>query len=262
MPISAAGVHVPAGLGEERRHVARRAVGRAVEERLAALGGARVEAAAPAASAPGSRADRTAAPAASSVIRSGSLSHVAEARARRDRELRRVVQPGIEEGALAVHLEIGDERVPVRHGAPAGVGVQVDAGEAERRRDQRRRGLAVRPERLAVEEQLGVELARSPAVRAPCAPSAWSRLQQVATALQVGRERDDRADVQVAIGPAVEPLADAGRERVVDGRMAQRAGRVRSTVPAPPGPGITPITAFASMSASVFAGSLRSTVAR
>ena len=38
------------------------------------------------------------------------------------------------------------------------------------------------------------------------------------------RQRDDRAGVQVAVGPAVEPLADAGRERVVDGRVAERAG--------------------------------------
>ena len=84
--------------------------------------------------------------------------------ARGDRELRRVVQARVEERALAVHLQVRDERVPVRDRAPAGPGVQVDAGQAERRRDQRRRRLAVRTERLAVEEQLGVELARPPGV--------------------------------------------------------------------------------------------------
>jgi hypothetical protein len=41
--------------------------------------------------------------------------------------------------------------------------------------------------------------------------------------LQVRRKRDDRADVQVAVRPAVEALADAGSEGVVDVRMAERA---------------------------------------
>jgi hypothetical protein len=40
---------------------------------------------------------------------------------------------------------------------------------------------------------------------------------------EVRRRRDDRADVEVVVGPAVEPVADAVRERIVDGRVAQRA---------------------------------------
>ena len=39
-----------------------------------------------------------------------------------------------------------------------------------------------------------------------------------------GRERDDRADVEVVVRPAVEPRADAGSEGVVDRRMTERAG--------------------------------------
>ena len=39
-----------------------------------------------------------------------------------------------------------------------------------------------------------------------------------------GRQAEDEAGVQVEIRPSVEPAADAGREGVVDGRMAQRAG--------------------------------------
>ena len=42
--------------------------------------------------------------------------------------------------------------------------------------------------------------------------------------IQRRRERDDRADVQVDVGPAVQPLADPWRERVVDRRVAERAG--------------------------------------
>jgi hypothetical protein len=43
------------------------------------------------------------------------------------------------------------------------------------------------------------------------------------TGLRFGRERDHRTDIEVAIGPAVEPAADAIGERVVDGGMAHRA---------------------------------------
>ena len=39
----------------------------------------------------------------------------------------------------------------------------------------------------------------------------------------VGRRGDDGADVQIAIGPAVETAPNAGHERIVDGGMAQRA---------------------------------------
>lgn len=39
--------------------------------------------------------------------------------------------------------------------------MEVDAGETECGRDERRRRLAIRPEAFAVEEELGVELARS-----------------------------------------------------------------------------------------------------
>ena len=185
--------------------------------------------------------------------------------ARRDRELApRRSSRGSKKVPLPVHLEVGDERVPVRDRAPAGPGVEVDAGEAEGRRDQRRGRLAVGPERLAVEEQLGVELAGPPARAAPCVRCAsivGRQTEQIDEGLQVGRERDDRADVQVAVRPAVEACADARGERVVDGRVAERAldadGRRRSPV-ASKKP-LTPTTALSCSSASVVAGSSRST---
>ena len=42
-------------------------------------------------------------------------------------------------------------------------------------------------------------------------------------ASQRRRQRDDRADVQIDVRPAVQPLADARRKRVVDRRVAERA---------------------------------------
>src|SRR5205823_10089009 len=82
----------------------------------------------------------------------GVVTHVSEAGLRRDRELRRVVQPRIEEGSLAMHLEVRDEGVPVRHRAPSGPGVQVDTGQAEGGWDERRGVLAVGAQRLSVQE--------------------------------------------------------------------------------------------------------------
>ena len=41
--------------------------------------------------------------------------------------------------------------------------------------------------------------------------------------LRFGAKRYDRADVQIAVGPTVEPLTNSRRERVVDGRVTKRA---------------------------------------
>src|SRR6185436_5538900 len=81
------------------------------------------------------------------------------------RKLARVVEPRIVEGAAALHLEVRYERIPVRHRAPACPRMHVDASKAERRRNQRCGRLAVRTERLAIEQQFGVELPRSPAAQ-------------------------------------------------------------------------------------------------
>ena len=39
-----------------------------------------------------------------------------------------------------------------------------------------------------------------------------------------GRQGDDRADIQIGVCPPIQPPADAARERVIDGRVAERAG--------------------------------------
>src|SRR2546430_8154925 len=50
-----------------------------------------------------------------------------------------------------------------------------------------------------------------------------STLFPYTTLFRSRRERHDRADVQVAVRPAVEAPADAGGERVVDGRVTEGA---------------------------------------
>ena len=140
---------------------------------------------------------------------------------RRDRELVLLIQARVKEGArLAVHLEVADEGIPVRHRAPAGEGVHVDTGQAIRWRDQRRRGLARRRvDHLAIHEHFGVEPARAPGANRPANRAGgdrrWlarlrpCRVQQVCDRLQVRRQADDQTDVQVTIGHAVESRADA-----------------------------------------------------
>src|SRR6476469_4160453 len=80
-----------------------------------------------------------------------------------DRKLTRLVETRIEERSFAVHFQVRNERVPVRHRSPAGPRMEVHAGQAERRRNQRRGRLTVSTERLAVQDQLSIEAAGAPA---------------------------------------------------------------------------------------------------
>src|SRR2546430_756189 len=80
-----------------------------------------------------------------------------------DRELRRVVQTRFPERAHSMHLDRRHKRIPVRSGTPAGPGMQVDAAQAEGRRNQGRAGemgagddmirLLAHVERLAIENE-------------------------------------------------------------------------------------------------------------
>src|SRR4051812_49947083 len=56
---------------------------------------------------------------------------MAEAVRGRDRKLIGVVEPRVEERAFAVHLQVRDERVPVRDRSPAGPCMQLDAGKTQ-----------------------------------------------------------------------------------------------------------------------------------
>src|SRR5262249_28388909 len=156
-------MQVPPRLGVDRRYVAGRALRLTGEDGFAARGGGLVEAAL--------RRRRSRYRELVDLERRklrrdeiGVGPDMAEAGARRDRELRRVVEARVEEGALPVHLQVRDERVRVGDVAPAPrPRVRVHAREAEGGWDQRGAGRPAGRDRLAVEEQLGVELAGAPA---------------------------------------------------------------------------------------------------
>src|SRR5450759_1615552 len=90
-------------------------------------------------------------------------------------KLRSIVQAGIEEPAFPVHLKVGNEGVPVRHGTPAGPGMQVHSPEPKSWGNQRR-ARNVRSsdnticdllgvECLSVQDQLGIEFSWPPTVQ-------------------------------------------------------------------------------------------------
>ena len=80
----------------------------------------------------------------------------------------------------------------------------------------------VRSKRLAVENQFRIEFARPPTTKY-CAHRLLIGLQKIGDGLKIGRKRDDRADIQVAIGPSVEPASDAECHGVINGRMTEGA---------------------------------------
>ena len=225
MPISSAVVHRPSRLREERRHVATRALRLPVEDRLPALRGGLIERLL-------------------GRLRSGDRQLVVVQRRELRRDDVRIVADVVEVALAATTgyfwllsrgsknvpwpyiCVFGDVRVPVGHGAPARVGVQIDASEAERRRDQtsrrscRRAGTPCRP-----------DSARRRSGRAP----SWSR---TARTFSSGTSSNSAIAASVgdiaAIAPTSrsrlgqpQPAADSGGQAVVDGRMTEGAGDAR-----------------------------------
>src|SRR5438046_650311 len=82
--------------------------------------------------------------------------------------------------------------------------------------------LAVGPEGFAVLVELRVKAARAPAGE-HLLDGRGVYAEQVRKRLEGRRQRDDRSDVEVAVGPAVEPMPDARRERVVHCGVTGRA---------------------------------------
>ena len=68
----------------------------------------------------------------------------------------------------------------------------------------------------------GVEASRAPGVQNRSHRGDIGA-EQRGDRLEARRERNDGADVEIAIGPAVAPAPDALRERIVDGGMTERA---------------------------------------
>src|SRR5579864_875626 len=100
--------------------------------------------------------------------------------------------------------------------------MQIHARKAERWRNQHGRSLAIGAKRFAVERKFRVKVARTPTVE----HFSHCRLidaEQIGEGLQIWSESDNRANVQIAICPAIEAVSDAGREGIVDGGMAQGA---------------------------------------
>ena len=98
----------------------------------------------------------------------------------------------------------------------------VYARQTKGRGIERRGALAIRTERLAIKVQLGVEFPRSPG-RHGLLDVRFRNLQQVNEGAQVRRQAHNCPDIEVAIGPAVEAVPDAGGVGVIDRRMTQRA---------------------------------------
>ena len=133
-----------------------------------------------------------------------------------------VAEASVEVRSRTMYLGDPDVSVPVSDRPGAGRGSKIDAGQAERRRDQRSSLLAVGAK--------GLSILIEECVVSPRPPTGENLLhgcdidaEQVGERLQVRRQRHDRADIEVAVGPTVKPLADAGRERVIDRRVTERA---------------------------------------
>jgi len=203
-------MHVPSGLGEQRRNVATRALGLTFKNLLASFGSLLVNAAL--------GQGRSNKPKLIEMERSefrrhqvGIVPYVCETVLRRDRELLHVVQSRIEKVSLAMHLKNRDERVPLCNRAPSRPRMQIHTGQSKRRRNQDCGSFSVWTKCFAVQEQLCIEMSSAPAVE----HLSHRRLispQQFRRQGQVGRERYDRTDIQVAIRPAIQPLPDAGRQ--------------------------------------------------
>src|SRR5215475_13854520 len=78
-------------------------------------------------------------------------------------ELSRVIQSRIEKSAFAVHLQVGDKSIPMRHRTPARPGVQIYARQTEGRRNQSGCRLSITLKAFSIEKHFRVELSRAPA---------------------------------------------------------------------------------------------------
>src|SRR5262245_44597716 len=90
------------------------------------------------------------------------ITYVSKSCARGYRELSRVIQTRVVERTLSVHFQVGDEGIPVRHGAPTGPRVKIHACEAESRRNQRGGGIPVVAKSFSVQKYFGVEFPWAP----------------------------------------------------------------------------------------------------
>ncbi len=141
---------------------------------------------------------------------------------RSNRILLGIADPGIVERAGAVHFRRSNVGIPVGDGAKTCPGVEVDARQPQRWRDQCAGPLAVRAKSLSVFIQFRIKTTGTPA-RKDFLKRRHIHTKQVREGNQVGSQGHDGAHVQVAVGPAVQPLADSRSKRVVHGGMTESA---------------------------------------
>src|ERR1051326_3636531 len=99
--------------------------------------------------------------------------------------------------------------------SPARPGVEIHTRKPEGRRNKCRRRLSVRPKSLTVQDQFGVELYRTPTTKHG-ADGGLIDAKMVCEERQIRCKRHNRPDVQVPVGPTVEPFPNTRGEIVVD----------------------------------------------
>src|SRR5262249_47899048 len=99
--------------------------------------------------------------------------------------------------------------------------VKIHTRHPECRRDQSCRRFAIGAKSFAIEIQFSVEFSWSP-TRQYFFNRRLIDLQKISEPTQIRCQRNNRADIQIAIGPAIQSMAYARREGIVDGGMAYR----------------------------------------
>ena len=121
-----------------------------------------------------------------------------------------------------MHFKVSDKGVPVSCRTEAGPRTQIHSGKAECRGNESGCSLTVRTKGLSVDEERCVKLARSPALQDHSGGCVIDS-QQISDDGKIGSKRHDCANVEVAIGPAIEPAPNPGSKGIVDRRVAQGA---------------------------------------
>src|SRR5262245_12255307 len=134
---------------------------------------------------------------------------VVEAAPCRNRILRFVGEALVEESPRTVHFTRPYVRVPIRDRSKPRPRVEVHARQTERRWNQRAGLFAVRAERFAVVVEYGIEPTRPPA-REHLLHGGSIDAERIAERFQIRSERRDGSNIEIAVGPSIEPLADTG----------------------------------------------------
>jgi hypothetical protein len=113
------------------------------------------------------------------------------------------------ERPLAVHLQVCHKGIPICGSAESGPGTQIYACLPEGRRNEGGRGFAVGTKCFAVQEHFRIKFPGTPTVQdAP--HRRVVNAQETGHNTQIRRKRDDCSDIEIAVGPTILTVADAG----------------------------------------------------